>query len=401
MQIYIFFTTFGLYEYRSKKIVIFVFYSKNDMALNLYFDNGATSFPKPECVIAAVDNYLRTCGGTYSRGAYPRVRSATAMVETCRDLLAKTIGCVCVEDIIFTSGATMAANTLLFGLELKGKRVAVSPLEHNAIMRPLRELEKRGDITWEVLPHHSDGRIDLDALSKFDRTNLGLVIVNHVSNLNGVVQPIAKIKEWAGDIAVAVDAAQSAGHVTINVDRDKIDYLILTAHKGLMGITGAGALFCRGGNVKPLLYGGTSTASHSIDMPTSFPEGMEAGTPPMTAIAALKASLENPTTALHTIDDLLEAIEILKQSNKYKIYCANDSQHQSGLFSITHTSKSVWELAEELFSQFGIETRSGMLCAPLAQESLGSQSEGVVRISLSHFHTKQDIEYLTNSLLEI
>lgn len=368
---------------------------------NLYFDNAATSFPKPPQVAEAIAHYITNCGGTYSRGGYRRAFEATGMVEECRDIIAQRIGCSDPERVIFTSGATMAANTLLFGLGLKSCKVLVSPLEHNAIMRPLNHLAAKEDIEWSVLPHHSDGSVDLERLDEVSKEGVALIIINHVSNLNGVIQPIAKIKEWAGEIPVAIDASQSAGHHTIDVESWNIDFLIFTGHKGLLGATGSGGLYIKEWELQPLIHGGTSTLSHKMVMPDSMPDALEAGTPPMVAIVGLKAALEAKVEPLHTIEDILTAIESLRQSGKYRVYCANNTDQQSELFAVTHKDISVAELAMQVYDRFGIECRSGMLCAPLAHQHLGTMKEGVVRLSFSPYHTKEDIEYLTDSLLSI
>ncbi len=370
--------------------------------LNLYFDNASTSFPKPRAVAEAMSDFLSDVGGTYSRAAYPRVMKSSFIVEQCRMKLLSLLNGAASDNIVFTANATHAANTLLLGLGLEQCRVLISPLEHNAIMRPLEWLRQNKGVQWEVLPAHSDGRIDLDRLREVDLEGVKLIVINHMSNINGAIQPIAEIKKWAEEVPIAVDSTQSLGSHTINTTDDNLDFVIFTGHKGLMGPTGTGGLYIKDGRmVSPSRFGGTSTLSHSIDSPSTLPDSLEVGTPNMVGIAGLLAAIDNPYQSQHNSSDFAELLAEVKAISKLKTYCSSDLANQGELFSITHETLPVYALAQRLYDEYQIESRSGIHCAPMAHKYLGTEIEGTVRLSLSAFHTREDILYLLKALREI
>ncbi len=369
---------------------------------NLYFDNASTSFPKPLSVAQAMLDYMTEVGGTYARGAYPRILQSSGIVEECRALILDKIDANPNDNLVFTSNATEAANILLFGLGLTNCRILVSPLEHNAIMRPLEHLRQTKGITWEVLPAHKDGRVNTEALKKIDTTGVELIIINHQSNLNGVIQPIAEIKQWAKDIKLVVDASQSLGTEEINASSSNFDYLIFTGHKGLHGPTGTGGLYFKQDLViTPTKFGGTSTLSHSIEMPTTMPDSLEAGTPNMVGIAGLLAALKTPILPLHTREDFLEILNKIKAIKGLNVYCAENPAYQGELFSVNHNAIKTHIFTAELYDKFKIECRSGLHCAPLAHQHLKTAKEGSIRFSLSPYHTPEDLLILHNALQEI
>ncbi len=368
---------------------------------NLYFDNASTSYPKPDVVATQMAHFMTHIGGTYSRGAYKRVMESSYIVEQCRDKMLEILGANLEDNLVFTSNATEAANLLLQGLELKDCKILISPLEHNAIMRPLEWLKDNFNTSWELLPSLSDGKINLSELKNVDKKGVKLIIINHQSNINGVIQPIKEIKEWAKEIPVAIDASQSLGHSKVDVSGCKIDFLIFTGHKGLYGPTGTGGLYIKSGlSIKPLKRGGTATLSNSFQMPNSLPDSLEAGTPNMVGIAGLFAALEYNIESKHTYDDFLWLLKRVKGIKNINIYCANNEDIQGELFSITHNLLPIYKLSEQLYNKYEIECRAGIHCAPLAHRYLGIK-EGAIRFSLSPYHSREDLEYLYKSLLEI
>lgn len=370
--------------------------------MNRYFDNGSTSFPKPGAVGEAMLHYLHEVGGTYGRAAYGRVAEATALAEACRDRLGTVLGTSLHDHIVFTPNATVAANILLKGLPLTGK-VLVSPMEHNAVMRPLQALADTGKIRIGILPHFPDGAVDPDALNEVLDGEVSLVIVNHVSNVNGVIQPMERIGAVLdGRVPLMADVTQSAGAYAVGADRWKVDYLILTGHKYLFGPTGTGACFARNfENIAPLVHGGTGSRSDSYEMPGFLPDRFEAGTPNMAGIAGLNAALAHPPVARHTRGDFLRLLEAVKVMPHYRVFCAAEPERQAELFGIVHRDTGVAELAFQLYDRFGIETRSGLHCAPLAHRSIGSFPSGSVRIALSPYHTPEDLTYLADALKKL
>lgn len=366
-----------------------------------YFDNASTSFPKPAAVGEAIYHYLNEQGGTYGRAAYTRVIESTTMVENCRDHLAGLLGVSQGEHLFFTPNATTAANSILKGLSLQG-RILVSPLEHNAIMRPLCSLNGQHPLRWEVLPHHADGSVDIDKLPAIDRTGVSLVIINHQSNVNGVIQPLEEICRWADEIPVMADLSQSFGIIPVECDRIGLEYAVFTGHKHLLGPTGTGGFYARHPEkITPLIHGGTGSRSASMEMPSHYPDRFEAGTPNTTGIAGLLAALENRPEPAHSHADFLECLDSIGTLSGMRLYKAIDPRQQGELFSLVHDTLSSDAFAYALYSRFGIETRSGLHCAPLAHQTLGTSAGGTVRISPSPYHTAGDLRHLTEAITQI
>lgn len=370
--------------------------------LNTYFDNGATTFPKPPQVNEYISRYLTDIGGTYGRSAYGRVIEASQGMETVRELIAEKLGTTVSDHIFFTHNATHGINLLLQGLTISNGTILVSPLEHNATMRPLTHLSRKCNLTIRTLPHFSDGLVDTDKLTSVLTKDTKLIVLNHQSNLNGVIQPVEEIKRRAGDIPLLLDTAQSLGHIQCNIDNWCVDMAACTGHKGLYGPTGTGALFIRNPEtVAPLIYGGTGSRSESLEMPPFTPDRFEAGTPNVCGLFGLLGALEHPPVPRHTHQDFLSLIDTIKGIPDITVYCSNDPSRQGELFSITHATISCSELSSQLYYTWQIETRSGLHCAPFAHQTLGTFPEGTTRIAPSPYHTTDDFEYLVQSIRNV
>ncbi|MCD6112066.1 MAG: aminotransferase class V-fold PLP-dependent enzyme, partial [Bacteroidales bacterium] len=216
------------------------------MNINKYFDNSATSFPKPKQVAMEMSHYLNDIGGSYGRSFYKRAYEVSKTVEQTRELLADLIGASLSSNIVFTLNATHAINIVLNSFsKIKGE-IAITPMEHNAVARPLYRIAgENKNLKIVSLPAFSDGYIDVDKMPQYINKDTKLVVINHQSNVNGVIQPYRKIKELIGDIPLLLDVSQSLGHENINVDKDSIDFLAFTGHKALLGPTGIGGLFVK------------------------------------------------------------------------------------------------------------------------------------------------------------
>ncbi|MEG2099333.1 MAG: aminotransferase class V-fold PLP-dependent enzyme [Mucinivorans sp.] len=371
--------------------------------MNLYFDNASTSFPKPIALARAMSDWLMGDGGTYGRAATPRVLHSVAQVERCRDLLTTMIGAPIekAENLIFTHNATHAANLVLRGLHFSAAdRILVSPMEHNAIMRPVEYLRVTDGVQYGTLPAMANGIIDTKALDGIDTKGVKLVIVNHISNVNGVCQPLTEIGAWAAanDIEFMVDASQSIGVAEINVESQKIDYLIFTGHKALFGPMGTGGAWIGKPNkVEPLIYGGTGSNSASYSMPDYLPDRMQGGTPNVVGIVGLMASIDNRPEPLHTARDLEQTIARIASRDGITVYGAAGNS----LFSLTHSLLSPSTIAEKLYNHYKIEVRAGLHCAPAAHRHLGTFPSGTVRIATSPYHTATDLEYLAQAIEKI
>ena len=368
-----------------------------------YFDNSATAFPRPVEVAQAMTRYLMEVGGNYGRSSHSRAFEASSVVEECREKLAEIMGIERVENLCFANNATHAANVIIQGLSFaRGAEVLISPLEHNAIARPLKILEEQGKLTIKFLPAARDGLVDVELIPEHLNSNTQLVLVNHQSNVNGVIQPIQAIKQKIGDIPLLVDASQSLGKYPVCVDYWNIDYLVFTGHKGLLGPTGTGGFYIRRPEtVTPLHYGGTGSNSENLNMPKVMPDRFEAGTPNIAGIYGLLAALENPPEPCHSRDEFLQLLAAINDFDGYHIQQTEDAEYQGEVISLTHDRIDCSTLSWLLEKQFQIDSRSGLHCAPLAHRHLGSFPDGTCRLSTSPMHTADDFRYLLNALATI
>lgn len=367
--------------------------------MNPYFDNASTTFPKPPQVADAMAAYINGCGGTYGRAAYGRVYEATGIVESCRDRVAALLGVADVANIAFSTNATSGINTVIKGMNLSGGTVLMSPMEHNAVMRPLHHLEQQGVIKTEILPFTSDGRIDLETLTAKPGNNVKLICCVHQSNVNGVIQPVSELCQWAGDVPVMVDATQSAGYIPVEGDKWGAAAIAFTGHKGLYGPTGTGGVYIRNASLTtPLIHGGTGSNSESYEMPADMPDHLEAGTPNMVGLAGLDAALANHPQWQITDDEWFGWIDSLQSINGIKILKANNNEYQGRVISFTLRKHQPSEIAFLLYQKFGIEVRQGLHCAPLAHRTLGTFPNGTARIAISAYHTIDDLLFLADAI---
>ncbi len=368
-------------------------------SLNGYFDNGATSFPKPAECAAEMTRYLNSIGGPYGRGFYPRALEVSRRIEETRDLMAGILGIKGGERLVFTPNATTAINTVIHGLPLKNREVFISPMEHNAVMRPLYLLEQEGKIKIRILPGGKDGRIQSEALKNLDISRAGLVVICHQSNVNGVIQPVQEIRRHFRGIPLLLDAAQTAGEEEIKADEWGVDYVAFTGHKGLLGPTGTGGLALpEAYGLRPLYEGGTGSRSESFETPAFLPDRFEAGTPNIAGIFGLWASLTHPPERQHSRKDFLNLKRALAALPGCRVWEAENEEHQGPLFSISVEGKDPSELGMALYEKQGIETRLGLHCAPLAHQHLGTYPEGTVRIAPGPYHKPSDFEILVSAV---
>jgi selenocysteine lyase/cysteine desulfurase len=340
---------------------------------NYYFDNSATTYPKYPGIEETLGQYLRL-GGTNG------------------------------ERVIFTPGATWSINMVIHSILKNGGRVLISPMEHNAVMRPLRGLEKANKISIEVLTAGCDGLIDLSQLDQHLQQGVDLMIVNHQSNVNGVIQPVEQIKKMIGTIPLLVDGAQSAGETSLSFDESDIDYYATSGHKGLLGLPGSGLLLVgKNTNLEPLIKGGTGSASESEFPPKYLPDRLEVGTPNIPGILSIGGGIswKRQHQQLHNdkLDKVKKLLDSLQQLDKIQLFQAENKAHQAGTFSLQFTHQSTTQTASYLLENGAIETRVGLHCAPAAHKHLGTlESGGTVRISPGLFHSDSDFTHLLKFL---
>jgi len=324
------------------------------------------------------------------------------MVENSNDQMANILGVAEAENIAFTPNATTAINTIIHGMDLKGDKVLVSPMEHNAVMRPLHVLAQQGLIEIGYLPALPDGRINIEALPNQQDRNVKLICCVHQSNVNGAIQPIEALFQWVGDVPVMVDATQSAGYIPVMGDAWGAEAVVFTGHKGLLGPTGTGGFYIRHPQrLQPFIQGGTGSNSDSFNLPESMPDRFQAGTPNLLGLAGLLGALNANVEKLHSKNDFLSLLKRVRNLQNIDCYCGNDINKVGELFSFRVENENPGITAHKLFTNFGIETRSGLHCAPLAHRTLGSFPAGLVRISLSPYHTPADLEFLFQALKDI
>lgn len=380
------------------------------MSAPIYLDNAATSWPKPPAVHRAVYECMTRAGGNPGHGSHTLSDAAAQMVYDCRCALAKAFGAA-PERVVFTGGATHAINLALHGALRQGDHVLCSDMEHNAVFRPLYTLRERGIIEFDTFlspasdPHAGTARIITDAASK-KRPNTRMLVCSHMSNIVSSVMPLSALGAFCKrhGMLFCVDAAQSAGHLPIDMKQMQIDLLCLPGHKGLYGLQGCGALILgEGVELTPLMQGGNGVLSLSGEMPELPPERYETGTLPTPAIAGLLAGIgEVNTRGISTIaaqdKHLYErARAMLSRFDGIRIY----APHCRGpVLLFSHDRIPADALGAQL-DRHGICVRSGFHCAALGHGTLKTPDTGAVRLSFGMDTTPADLDALYGALKDI
>ncbi len=371
-----------------------------------YFDCGTTSWPKSPELQEVLAHYYEHPIGSYGRSTDPATLHATAAIETLRDHLAVLLGGVDPTHIVFNSGATESINTILSSLQLEGRTLWISPLEHNAVMRPLTRLKTRYGFNLRIMPSAPDGRIDIERLRREARPGTALAIVNAESNVNGVIQPLEEIAQVIGGelgIPLLIDTAQFLGFSRIPQGIE-FDYIVFSGHKGLLGPTGTGGFYIRNPrSIEPLIVGGNGIHSENYtDTPLEMPERFSAGTPNMLGLAALAAAVEHPVAWNTSRQEWKNLFDQIERNPDVRLLRSLDLSHQGPLFSLVHQTKRADEIANALRYDHEIIVRDGLHCAPLAHQTLGTLAQGgSVRIGFSPYHTSQDLELLAHALDDV
>lgn len=377
----------------------------------VYLDNAATSYPKAPGVASAMADYVEKVGATINRSSYASAQEAGLVTLSLRERLCRLFNHPDPTHAVLTPGATAGLNMVIKGLLRPGDHCLVSSMEHNAVMRPLVQLEREG-VAFERIPCDAQGRLRLEALPGMIKLNTRLVVMAHGSNVCGTVQDaeaVGKICRERG-VPFALDAAQTAGHIEVDFERFGLAALVVPGHKGLLGPQGIGALlldadFAR--RLTPLVAGGTGSASYSEELPGWMPDRFESGTPNMPGVYGWEAALgwlEN--TGIETLENhektlskrFLEGIYGLKN---VKLYGATVPERRTGVFSVGFLNCDNAEAAWRLEREFGILTRCGLHCAPSAHKTLGSFPEGSVRFSTGWANTEADIDAALSAIAAI
>ena len=380
----------------------------------IYLDNASTTFPKPDVVSDSVYRYMTELGANINRGCYNNAYSVEEAVYETRELLADMFGTPDCKNVVFTKNITESLNIIIKGYLKPGDHVLVSSMEHNAIMRPLVQLEKSG-VSFTRIPCKENGELCLDTLPSLLEANTKAIIMTHASNVCGTVMPLKEVGKFckANSLRFIVDTAQTAGVLPVNMIDDNISALAFTGHKGLLGPQGIGGFILSEDMISeldPLISGGTGSISHTEEIPDFMPDKFEAGTLNLPGIIGLQASLNwikvKTSQALlsHELfltELLLKELIPLEESGFIKIIGKKDTVNRTGIVSIRSQKVDQSELAYLLDTNYNIMTRVGLHCAPNAHKILGTYPEGTVRISFGFNNNEADVRALVKALEEI
>jgi cysteine desulfurase/selenocysteine lyase len=368
----------------------------------IYLDHAATSWPKPTEVALAMASFLERAGGNPGRSGHRLSIAAARLVYEAREAVGELLGAADPLRVIFTLNATHGINLALRGLLRPGDRVVTTSMEHNAVMRPLRELERQG-VHVTVVPCAPDGTLDPAGVATALTVPARLVVVNHASNVVGAIAPVAQIAPLAHQAGalLLVDAAQTAGLLPTDVEHMGIDLLAFAGHKGMQGPPGVGGLVLRRSldtaALAPLVRGGTGSYSEWEEQPMDLPDRYESGTPNGVGIAGLGAGvrwlLDRGVEAVRSHETMLtsELLEGLCGIPGVTVYGPRQPERTVAVVSFTMEGRTVSEVSQLLDEQFGILSRPGLHCAPSAHKTIGTFPKGTVRFAPGVFTSPRDI----------
>ena len=373
----------------------------------VYLDNAATSFPKPPAVWKAMEGYFFEIGGNPGRSGHRLSYRASEILFDAREALARLFNIKNPERIVFTKNATEAINVALYGLLRPGDRVVTTAMEHNAVMRPLRHLERTRGIQLEVVPADSSGMVDLEAMAPALEKGAALLVLNHASNVTGSMVDLVRVGALARDAGVPlmVDVAQTAGCFLIDVEAMNISILAFTGHKGLMGPQGTGGLYVAPGlEPEPLIRGGTGSNSELEEQPSMWPDVHESGTPNVVGLAGLRAGVE------FVMEQGVERIrehegrlfssfwDGAQKIPGLTLYGPRPWEERVAVVSLTLEGQDPAWVGHRLDRDFGVMVRVGLHCAPSAHRSIGTFPTGTVRVAFGFFNSQEDVAVVLEAL---
>jgi cysteine desulfurase family protein len=335
----------------------------------------------------------------------------SALVFDTREKIATLFGAKSGKEVVFTGGITHSINMVLKGLLRAGDHVVTTKMEHNSVIRPLAQLKEIG-VHAEYANCEKDGKLDLSDIESKITDSTKLVVMTHASNVCGVIQPIREVGAMCRKrgALLLVDSAQTAGVLPISMTKDNIDILAFTAHKGLLSAQGLGGLVLSeeiAAKMTPLIAGGTGSFSHSEDMPTELPDRLEAGTMNLPGIAALSVSLNHiKEIGIETIyfreKHLLSYFtEAINSFDDARIVGPKNLNDKCAIAALDFPAMDNADVAARLDEEYGIMTRCGLHCAPMAHKALGTFPHGVIRCSFGHKNTEAEIDKLLDALRNI
>lgn len=374
----------------------------------IYMDNAATTMHKPKEVIDAVVAAMSSMGNA-GRGVNEASLSASRLIYDTREKLCRLFGAEDPRQIVFTANSTESLNIAIKGILNPGDHVIATMLEHNSVLRPLYEMEKKG-VRLTIVKSNPEGTLDLADIENAIAPDTKMIVCTNGSNLTGNYidpEPIGTLAREKG-IVFVVDASQTAGVFPIDVQKMKIDVLCFTGHKGMLGPQGTGGMYVRKGlSVRPLLSGGSGVQTYSKTHPTEMPTALEAGTLNGHGIAGLHAAVEYlKKTGVDTIrareqDLMWRFYEGVKEIPGVKVYGDFSTKNRCAIVTLNIGDYDSSEVSDELLTEYGISTRSGGHCAPLMHEALGTVEQGAVRFSFSHYNTEEEVDTAIRAIREL
>ena len=373
----------------------------------IYFDNSATSFPKPEEVYKASEKAMRIYGANPGRGGHRMAVEASKEIFKVREKVANLFNIKDPLRIAFTQNSTYALNFAIKGCINKKGHVITTALEHNSSLRPLFSKRDSGELELELIYPEKNGEISIEKIIESIKEDTIAVVVNHISNVTGTIVDIGKIGKVTREkgVMLIVDVSQSSGYLDIDVERDGIDILCFTGHKSLYGLQGSGGIYIREGiDFIPIIEGGTGSFSKLERQPLVMPEGLEAGTLNTLAIISLgvgidfiqKVGIEN----IREHEDRLKQrfLEEVKKISEIEVY---GSDRRGPVVTLNIKGIDSGDLAAYLDEEYGILVRGGLHCAPKIHETIGNGENGGVRFSFGFFNTDEEVDYAIKALKEI
>lgn len=377
----------------------------------VYFDHAASSWPKPENVVEAMAKAVREYGANPGRGGHQLSQRASKVIYETRKLLAHLFGVKDPKNIIFFQNATLSINQALKGLQWKaGDQIIATMYEHNSVRRPLEYLQREYGVEIKYIQPNQNGQIKMEIFNELLSNQTKLIVSTHVSNLTGAILPIKEIGQLAKEqqIPFLVDASQSAGVLSIDVEEIGIDLLAFTGHKGLYGPQGIGGLYIAPTvDLTPLLHGGTGSQSEAVDQPLARPERYESGTLNTPGIAGLGAGvqfvLDLGLESIYEHEKMLThyALKRLKEIKGVIVYGPDEGVERASVISFNLEGIDGQEIAYILDQHYNIATRAGLHCTPLGHQSIQTDQIGTIRISFGYFNQKEEVDQLVKALEEI
>ena len=378
---------------------------------DIYFDNSSTSFPKAPNVGRAMGEFIENGAFNINRGSYEGAYEAGSAVLDTREMLKDLFNCPNSKNVVFTPSVTYSLNFFIKGFLKPGDHVLVTSVEHNAVMRPLVQMEKLG-VEFDAVPCDEEGGVTADDFRAYIKENTKAIITTHASNVCGTIIPIEEIGALCKEkgLVYAVDTAQTAGILNIDMQKANIDFLAFTGHKGLLGPQGIGGFIASDkleGLIDPVISGGTGSLSDSEEIPDFLPDRFESGTLNLPGLIGLHQALVYLKES--GIDNMRkEKMEItkyfldqVKEIDGVKVAGKKTVEGRLGVVSIDFEGFDNSIVSFYLSSKYKIMTRVGMHCAPRAHKTLKTFPQGTARFSFSHFNTKEEVDICINAIKTI